>query len=316
VKGWNNHEGAAFRQGDMDIRMGLLLGRLEFLRAVEKDTVGRFVDRPEDWERVSAADLSTWLGRTVRARWNARELRRRCDSDLRALEQPGLMWVHRASSEFPAALAEIADPPWALWVRGETLALDRSWAAVVGTRQPDERAKRAAFALGRGLAASGAVVVSGLARGIDGQAHRGAIETGLTVAVLGHGIDAVAPSSHRNLARRVLAAGGALVSEYGPGEPAFGYRFIERNRLISGLARSVVVVQAPARSGALATADFALDQGRDVFVHRDGLEGERGVGTRNLALQGAAVIGGADDVLKLWQTGGVARQTEFDWGQA
>lgn len=300
----------------MDIRMGLLLGRLEFLRAAEKDLVGRYLDRPEDWERVSAADLSTWLGRTVRAGWNARELRRRCDTDLRALEQPGLAWVHRSSPGFPAALAEIADPPWAVWVRGEALALDRPWAAVVGTRQPDERSKRAAFDLGRDLASAGAVVVSGLARGIDGQAHRGAIEMGLTAAVLGHGIDTVAPSSHKTLARRVLASGGALVSEYGPGEPAFAYRFIERNRLISGLARSVVVVQAPARSGALATADFALDQGRDVFVHRDGLEGERGAGTRTLARQGAPVISGADDVLSLWQTGGVARQTEFDWGPA
>jgi DNA processing protein len=300
----------------MDIRMGLLLGRLEFLRTVEKDIVERHLGRFEEWDHVSAADLSTWLGRTVRAGWNTRELRRRVEVDLRALETPGLAWLHRASPAFPAALAEIADPPWAVWVRGEALALDRPWAAVVGTRQPDERSKRASFALGRDLAAAGAVVVSGLARGVDGQAHRGAVETGLTVAVLGHGIDTVAPISHRGLARRVLAASGALVSEYGPGEPAFAYRFIERNRLISGLARSVVVVQAPARSGALATADFALDQGRDVFVHRDGLEGERGAGTRNLARQGAPVIGGADDVMKLWLSGGVVRQTEFDWGPA
>ena len=300
----------------MDILLQLFLGRLEFLRADEKELVGRRLGRLEDGDAVNAADLSTWLGRTVRAGWNARELRRRCEADLRALEKPGLAWLHRSSPAFPAALAEIADPPWGLWVRGESLALDRPWTAVVGTRLPSEAAKRAAFALGRGLSAAGSVVVSGLARGIDGQAHRGALETGVTVAVLGHGIDTVSPSSHRALARRILAAGGALVSEYAPGEPAFGYRFIERNRVISGLARSVVVVQAPARSGALATADFALDQGRDVFVHEHGLDGERGAGTRRLALQGAPVVGSADDVLRLWRTGSVTRQGELDWGRS
>jgi DNA processing protein len=173
----------------------------------------------------------------------------------------------------------------------------------VGTRVPTEAAKQAAFALGRDLAAAGVVVVSGLARGIDGQAHRGAVEAGLTVAVLGNGIDTVCPGGHEGLARKILATGGALVSEYGPGEPAFGYRFVERNRIISGLARSVVVVQAPARSGALITADFALDQGRDVVVHEAGLEGDRGAGTRALAVQGAPVVKTVADVLALWNDG-------------
>ena len=118
------------------------------------------------------------------------------------------------------------------------------------------------------------------------------------------------------MARRILAAGGAMVSEYGPGEPAFGYRFVERNRIISGLARTVVVVQAPVRSGALATADFGLDQGRDVVVHAEGLEGDRGAGTRNLARQGAPIIFGAADVVKMWNEGSVGRlglQQDLDW---
>jgi len=226
-------------------------------------------------------------------------------------------WLPRGEGGFPAALAEIADPPWALWLRGGGLALDRAWAAVVGTRMPDEASKRAAWALGRDLAAVGAVVVSGLARGIDGQAHRGALESGLTVAVLGNGIDRVSPVGHQGLARRIAASGGSLLSEYGPGEPAFGYRFVERNRIISGLARTVIVVQAPVRSGALWTADFALDQGRDVAVHAAGLEGERGAGTRNLGRQGAPVIAGADDVVAMWREGTVGKpgQREFDWGE-
>jgi DNA processing protein len=293
-----------------------LLGRLEFLRAAEKDRVGRLLDRPEDWGRVSPADLETWLGRTVKARWDWTELRRRWEGDQRFLDRPGVGWVTRGEPGYPAALAEVADPPWALWTRGESLVLDRSWAAVVGTRMPSEDAKAAAYTLGRDLAAAGAVVVSGLARGIDGQAHRGAAETGRTVGVLGIGIDQVSPAGHQGLARRMLAAGGTLVSEYGPGEPAFGYRFVERNRIISGLSRTVVVVQAPARSGALLTADFALDQGRDVVVHAAGLGGERGAGTRTLAHQGAPVIRGATDVVTMWErgdTGLAGAQNEFEW---
>jgi DNA processing protein len=182
---------------------------------------------------------------------------------------------------------------------------------------PDEVCKRAAWRLGRDLAASGVVVVSGLARGIDGQAHRGALEAGLTVAVFGCGIDQISPSGHLGLARKIAASGGTLVSEYGPGEPAFGYRFVERNRIISGLARSVVVVQAPARSGALLTADFALDQGRDVVVHEAGLEGDRGAGTKALVDQGAPVIADAGGLLELWNSGAVARPTqgELEWGE-
>jgi len=300
----------------MDVRLGLLLGRLEFLRAAEKETVGRRLDRAEDWSGVTPADLETWLGRSVRARWSWPELKRRWEGDLRFLDRPGVAWLFRGAAGFPAALAEVADPPWAVWVRGAPLALERCWVAVVGTRVPGEEAKRAAFSLGRDLAAAGTVVVSGLARGIDGQAHRGAVEAGLTVAVLGQGIDSVSPAGHQGLARRIVACGGALVSEYGPGEPPFGYRFVERNRIISGLSRTVVVVQAPGRSGALITADFGLDQGRDVVVHVVGLQGERGAGTRNLAGQGALVVTGAEDVFKMWRDGSVGRagaQQELDW---
>lgn len=307
---------ALVRSG-MDKDTALFLSRLAFLRPAEKDKVAERVQRPEDFRNVSPADLETWLGRRVRAVWSWRDLVQGWTQDRRSLERGDTVWLHRDEAAFPAALREIAGAPWGLWVRGSALALDRAWVAVVGTRLPDEAAKRAAYTLGRDLAAAGAVVVSGLARGIDGQAHRGALESGLTVAVLGHGIDTVAPASHRPLARRLLAAGGSLVSEYGPGEPAFPYRFVERNRLISGLARTVVVVQAPRRSGALSTADFALDQGRDVLVHERGLAGERGEGTRRLADEGAGLIAGAAEILGLWTDGRLGRrapQGEFTWG--
>ncbi|NNM67693.1 MAG: DNA-protecting protein DprA, partial [Spirochaetales bacterium] len=180
------------------------------------------------------------------------------------------------------------------------------WAAIVGTRTPSEEGKAAAWNLGVELGRLGVVVVSGLARGIDAAAHRGAVESGgLTVAVLGQGIDWVFPAGNRNLARQIVAGGGCLLSEYGPGTPALAYHFPARNRLVSGLCRTVVVVEAPKNSGALITADLGLDQGRDVVVHQVGLETVRGDGTRSLAEQGACVIGSAQDLLQMWNEGGV-----------
>ncbi len=130
--------------------------------------------------------------------------------------------------------------------------------------------------------------MSGLARGIDREAHEGCVEAGgRSVAVLGNGIDLVYPASSRPTAMALLARGGAILSEYPPGVPPLQYHFPARNRIISGLCRAVVVVQAPERSGALITAEYALDQGRDLWVHAAGLQGSAGAGTRRLADSGA-----------------------------
>jgi DNA processing protein len=141
-------------------------------------------------------------------------------------------------------------------------------------------------------------VVSGLARGIDAEAHRGAVDGGgYTLGVLGSGIDRVSPSSSLPLARRILERGGALVSEYPRGVPPEAAHFPARNRIISGMARSVVVIQAPERSGALITAEYALEQDRDLLVHAVGLCGAAGAGTRSLWQQGAPVVRSAANVL-------------------
>ena len=176
--------------------------------------------------------------------------------------------------DYPPRLRTIDLPPHVLFVRGDVAALHaRHAVAVVGTRRPSEAGRLTATRLGAGLAATGAVVVSGLAVGIDGAAHAAVVEEGaVTVAVLGGGHDRLFPTAHRRLAAAIVAAGGAIVSEFPPRtEPVPGL-FPRRNRIISGLSDATVVVEAGARSGALITAGWALEQGRECFFVPGGID--------------------------------------------
>jgi DNA processing protein len=175
--------------------------------------------------------------------------------------------VTRGRRGYPPLLSELHDPPARLFLRGGLPdLLARPAVAIVGARSCSSYGAQVAQELARDLATAGVVVVSGLARGIDGEAHRGALAGGgVTVAVLGCGIDRDYPRSHAELARRI-AEDGLVVSEYPPGVEPAPWRFPARNRIIAGLAHATVVVEARERSGALITADFALELGRDVFA--------------------------------------------------
>lgn len=210
--------------------------------------------------------------------------------------------IPRAASGFPQLLRRIHDPPAVVWVRGDAdlSVLDASaLVAVVGARACSSYGRGVARSLGRELAAAGAVVVSGLARGIDGEAHRGALDGGgPTVAVLGCGIDRDYPAAHRELASRIVAAGGLVLSEYEPGVEPAPWRFPARNRLIAGLCHLTVVVEARQRSGALITADMALEQGRDVMAVPGEITSGLAAGTNGLIRQGAAPVTAVADVLE------------------
>jgi DNA processing protein len=205
--------------------------------------------------------------------------------------------VSRGGPGYPPLLAELYDPPARLHLRGGPAAiLARAGVAIVGARSCSSYGAQVARELARELAAAGLVVVSGLARGIDGEAHRGALEAGgLTVAVLGCGIDRDYPRVHAELARRI-AASGVVVSEYPAGVEPSPWRFPARNRIIAGLARATVVVEARERSGALITADFALELGREVFAVPGEITSGLSGGTNDLIRQGAAPLLGAEDV--------------------
>jgi DNA processing protein len=177
--------------------------------------------------------------------------------------------VRRDERGYPALLRQIPDPPASLWVRGDADVdvLSAPAVAIVGARACSGYGRSVARLLASETAAAGVVVVSGLARGIDGEAHRGALASrGPTVAVLGCGIDRDYPAAHAQLAREIVASGGLVVSEYEPGVEPAPWRFPARNRVIAGLARATVVVEARERSGALITADFALEDGREVLA--------------------------------------------------
>jgi DNA processing protein len=199
---------------------------------------------------------------------------------------------------YPPRVRELHDAPATLYVRGERLdALECPAVAIVGARSCSGYGAQVARALARDLAAAGLTVVSGLARGIDGEAHRGALEGGgLTVAVLGCGIDRDYPARHGELARRI-AASGLIVSEYPPGKEPAPWRFPARNRIIAALAAATVIVEARDRSGALITADFALELGREVFAVPGEITASLSAGTNALIRQGAAPLLGPDDVL-------------------
>ena len=213
----------------------------------------------------------------------------------------GICRIDRDSPRFPPLLREIFDPPEYIYCRGRLPNPEKSAVALVGTRRPSAAASRQAYALGREFARAGIAVISGLALGIDALAHRGALEGGgYTAAVLGSSVDEVYPASNRDLARRILKAGGALISEYDPGTAPKKWYYPQRNRIISGLARGTVIVEAPLKSGALYTGRFALEQGRDLFVARAGVDSPLGKGSQNLAKDGCPVISGALEVLKEW----------------
>jgi DNA processing protein len=203
---------------------------------------------------------------------------------------------------FPPLLAAIHDPPPALYLRGagSSSLLSEDAVAVVGARSCSAYGRSVARVLGRDLAAAGLVVASGMARGVDGEAHRGALEAdGRTVAVLGCGIDRDYPAAHAELARRI-AENGLIVSEYEEGVEPAPWRFPARNRIIAGLCRATVVVEARERSGALITADFALEEGREVLAVPGEITSALSAGTNALLKLGATPVACAEDVLELF----------------
>ena len=205
-----------------------------------------------------------------------------------------------ADNAFPAALRHIAKPPRQLYVAGENLAelLARPRLAVVGSRKVSSYGKSVTINLCRELAEEGVVIVSGLAIGVDGIAHRAAVEAGgATIAVLPGDLTSIYPAVHSNLAQDIIAKGGALVSEYATGSMTYKSNFVARNRIVAGLSQGVLITEAALKSGSLHTARFALEQGIEVLAVPGPISSATSEGANNLIKSGAAAVTNAGDVL-------------------
>jgi DNA processing protein len=230
------------------------------------------------------------------ARFRSAELRRRCAAS-------GVAAICRCGSRYPPTVSDLSDPPAVLYVRGELERFERAMSAdrvaIVGARRATEYGLQQARGLGRGLAAAGLTVVSGMALGVDAAAHVGALELdGLTVAVLACGPDCAYPASKRRLHERI-AATGAVVAELPPGTPPRRWCFPARNRIIAALSQATVVVEAGERSGSLITAGQAAELGREVAAVPGLVTAPLAAGTNALIADGAQLVRGAHDVLEL-----------------
>lgn len=239
----------------------------------------------------TAADAIVWKRKSIHP-----------DRELEKLVKENIWIVEEHDERYPPALREIPAPPVLLYGKGDLRQL-ANMIGIVGSRKPTAYGLEATDAITRDLASSGIGIISGLALGIDGRAHEAAINTeGYTIAVLGSGIDnpSLFPQEHRSLARHIYEARGAVISEYAPGTPALKEHFPQRNRIISGISRGVLVIEARERSGALITAHFALEQNRDVFALPGSVFSSSSYGPHALIRQGALLITNAKDILEEW----------------
>jgi DNA processing protein len=285
--------------------LDLLICRIPGTTSADRVKLARTFRDEGSFLECSREDVEDLLGRfRDKYNWSMEDLRVRAERDAGAMKVRGMGLVSIVEAAYPALLREIYDPPAALFYRGTLPSWERPMAAVVGTRRPGSKALTQAYEIARDLGRKGIPVVSGLALGIDAMAHRGAMEGGgLTLGVLGSGLDEVYPAMNRNLARMILESGGCLLSEYPPGTLPRKQHFPARNRIISALARGVLIVEAPSRSGALITARLALEQGKDLWVAGAGIFSPQGEGTGRLSTEGARIVGSASEILEEWYPG-------------
>ena len=282
--------------------LDLMILRIPGLRTAERGILSQKFDDEGDLALLSKKDIEAILGRVFRGgSWTMDKIRIMAEKDNVVARQRGIKMVSLAEDSYPPLVREIFDPPVVLFYKGILPNPEQPLAGIVGTRKPSSAASAFAYELGRDLGRSGMPVVSGLALGIDALAHRGNVDAGApAIAVLGSGLDHIYPASNRPLARRIIEAGGVLFSEYLPGVGPMKWHFPARNRIISALSRGIVVVEAPEKSGALITAAFALEQGRDLWVSSVGAKSLQGKGTAKLSMEGAKIIGSAQDILAEW----------------
>lgn len=264
---------------DETLLLTLSVARIPFLDFNQKKKLLKNLDSPQSLVLQSIEDIYKLLQcqKVSKPYWNGADNLRMAKAEVYQCKRLGIKLLLYDDSLYPEALRQIADPPFLLFVRGNENLLGGPNVSVVGTRRLSTAGREAAKSFAYDATMDGCNVVSGLAYGADACAHQGALDVfydnsegagfGRTIAVLPCAIDEVVPYTNKRLAAQILQSGGCLVSEYAPGTPTQKRNFVARNRIVAGMSEATVVIEAPNGSGALITADFALEEGRDVFFH-------------------------------------------------
>ena len=290
-------------RGLLDLIIALLPG----LMPRDRILLLKGFDSEEDLVVQSKEDTEKFIGRRIKNIWDMDDIRAGAERIEKICRLRKIWRISWNDTAYPPLLREMYDPPSVIFYRGQLPNPNIPLLGMVGTRMPSPEAATQAYSIACGVGRAGLSVVSGLALGIDAMSHRGNLAGGAPgYAVLGSGLDEIYPSSNRMLAKRILDSGGALLSEYPPGTRPARWNFPARNRIISALSRSVIIVEAPQKSGALITAAFALEQGKDLWVASSGLQEhqysslQNKLGTIKLASDGAEIIYSACDVFEKW----------------
>jgi DNA processing protein len=281
----------------------LIISMIPGLKACEKIEIIDTINNEDDLLLKSKSDIEEILNRKLYRTFDINELRDKADRIDTVSRMRFIKWVSYADTEYPPLLREIYDPPAVLFFRGLLPNPEKSLLGMVGTRKPSPEASAQAYKIAYGAGNAGISVISGLALGIDAMSHRGNIAGGAPgYAILGSGVDEIYPLSNKPLAGKILDSGGALISEYLPGTRPGKYTLPARNRIISGLSRSVLIVEAPKKSGALITARLTLDS-RDLWAASSGIQPNKRYdkrGTVKLSEEGAEIICSEKDIFDKW----------------
>jgi DNA processing protein len=290
---------------------------LHFHQGLSTADISKFYQVFGSLAAVVSTDLEQWPETlSKRAKQSLNHLLRdkagleaRAEDTLAWCQANGVHCLSIADPLFPPLLKEIATPPILLFVRGDIGLLSLPQIAIVGSRNASASGLNIASEFSRVLAGSGFAITSGMALGIDGAAHLGALKMGKTVAVLGTGLDVVYPRQHSELYQQILDNNGVIISEFLPGTPPLPANFPRRNRVISGLSLGTMVVEAAIRSGSLITARYAMEQGREVFAVPGSIHNVLSKGSHHLLKQGATLVESAQDIVD--QLGGMLAYTEM-----
>ena len=254
----------------MDNSLILALSYCDFLKTHEKLVILKSFSSLKEFSSSSIVDLSMITNRRLNTKFDLASLEGIVEKALNVLKFYRIRMIMVEDTDFPFQLKEIPDPPFSIFVRGALPDCGFNMLSIVGTRCPTGEGIKMALKIGAECAYLSLPVVSGLARGIDSFSQRGCVEAGgVSIGVLACGVERVYPRTNIRLASKIISSCGCLLSEYPPFTEPLKFRFPQRNRIISGLSKALLVLEAPKKSGALITADFALEQGRDVFVCKD-----------------------------------------------